>query len=76
MVRDNLFGDTVSMVPYTDKPIYKAVVRDGYLDITYIDFHILERKTIRIDETKRTYPNHRLEARLERRTDYGPQETD
>ena len=70
------FGETVSMVPYTDRPIYRAVVRDGYLDITYIDFHTLERKTIRIDETTRTYPNHRLEAGFERRPHYSAQETD
>lgn len=66
----NTFGESVSMVQYTDRPIYEAVVRDGYLDITYIDFHILERKTIRIDETERTYPNHGLETSPERCTNH------
>lgn len=44
MVRDNLFGNTVAIMPYTDRPICEAVVRDGYLDMTYIDFHILKEK--------------------------------
>lgn len=64
------FGTCIRTLPFIDKPIYRCSIDGDNATIEYIDYHTYIR-----NEVKRTYPNHRMEARFERCTDYGPQET-